>query len=270
MHPDIIKIGPVTIHSFGLMMAVAFLVGYYLLSWEVKRREDDPKIASDLVFWGAIGGIIGAKLFSVFENFQDFLTDPIHTLFSGSGFVFHGGLLGGTIAVVALLYKREKSIGTYADIIGPIILLGQGIGRIGCLLAGCCHGSATNCAWGIQYPPGSQASYYQYHNDMLGSSFMQSLPVHPSPVYETLFNVIMFVLLITLIRPHLKKKGSTFALVMIIAGIERFLLEFVRINPKTLWGLTNYQFSSLFFVLLGILVWIFLVNQDKEDFEKGL
>ncbi len=269
MHPELVKIGPITIHSFGLMMAIAFLVGYYLLSWEIKRRGDDPKFAGDLIFWGAISGIVGAKLFSVFENFSDFLTDPIHTLFSGSGFVFHGGLLGGTIAVTAYIKMKNRSLGTYADIIGPIILLGQGIGRIGCLLAGCCHGSVTNCAWGIQYPEGSQASYHQYHEHLLDSAFLKSLPVHPSPLYETIFNTIMFLLLIKVIRPKLRTKGSTFALVVVIAGAERFLLEFVRINPKTLWGLTNYQFSSLFFVLLGLILMIFFTNQEKEDFEIG-
>ena len=195
--------------------------------------------------------------------------DDIHTLFSGSGFVFHGGLIGGTIAVTTLLYLKKKSIGTYADIIGPVILLGQGIGRIGCLLAGCCHGSVSGCSWAIQYPEGSQASYYQYHHHLLDSAFMKSLPVHPSPLYETIFNTIMFFILIKIIRPRLKTKGSTFAIVMIIAGLERFFLEFVRINPKTLWGLTNYQFSSLFFALFGLVLLIFFTNKEKEDFEIG-
>ncbi len=269
MHPEIIKIGPITIHSFGLMMATSFLVGYYILAWEVKRRGEDEKFASDLIFWGAIGGIIGAKLFSIFENFHDLLLDPIHTLFSGSGFVYHGGLLGGTIAVTLLLYLRKKSIGSYADIIGPVLLLGQGIGRIGCLMAGCCHGATTNCGFGIQYPGGSQASYFQYHEHLLDSALMKSLPVHASPLYETIFNFIMFFLIIKLIRPRLTTKGSTFAIVMMIAGAERFLLEFVRINPKTLWGLTNYQFSSIFFLILGFILLMFFAKKEKEEFEIG-
>ncbi|MBN2279789.1 MAG: prolipoprotein diacylglyceryl transferase [Candidatus Marinimicrobia bacterium] len=269
MHPDIVKIGPVTIHSFGLMMAIAFMAGYYILSWEVKRREEDSKIASDLIFWGAVGGIIGAKLFSVFENFADFLADPLHTLFSGSGFVFHGGLMGGTISVVTILYLRKKPIGTYADIAGPIILVGQGIGRIGCLLAGCCHGSCTTSFASIQYPAGSQASYYQYHNHLLDSAFMKSLPVHPTPLYETVLNFTMAFLIIKFIRPGLKKRGTSFGIAIIYAGLIRFLLEFIRINPKTLWGLTNYQFSSIFFVLLGVFVLLFLAKTEKEDFEIG-
>ena len=269
MHPDIVKIGPVTIHSFGLMMAIAFLVGYYILNWEVKRREDDDKIASDLIFWGAIGGIIGAKLFSVFENFSDFIVDPIHTLFSGSGFVFHGGLMGGTLSVMTILYIRKKSIGTYADMIGPIILIGQGIGRIGCLFAGCCHGAVTNCACGIVYPSGSLASHYQYHHNLLDSAFLKSLPVHPTPLYETILNFLMAFLIIKFIRPKLQKRGSAFAISVIYAGVFRFFLEFIRINPKTLWGLTNYQFSSIFFALLGVVILVFLAKNDKEDFEIG-
>lgn len=269
MHPDIIKIGPVTVHSFGLMMAIAFFTGYLILSWEVKRREKDTAIASDLVFWGAVGGIIGAKLFSIFENFHDLLVDPIHTIFSGAGFVFHGGLLGGTITVVFLLYKRNKSLGSYADIIGPVILLGQGIGRIGCLLAGCCHGDVTSCSWGIQYPSGSIASFHQHHEGLLDSAFHKSLPVYPTPLMETIFNFIMFILIVKFIRPKLKYKGSTFALVVMVAGLERFLLEFLRINPKTLWGMTNYQFSSIFFFLMGLVIMLFFAKTEKEEFEIG-
>jgi len=269
MHPDIVKIGPLTIHSFGLMMAIAFLVGYYILTWEVKRRGDGEKLASDLIFWAAIGGIIGAKLFSVFENFGDFLSDPIHTLFSGSGFVFHGGLMGGTISVIIILHIYKKPIGTYADIAGPIILIGQGIGRIGCFLAGCCHGSMTSCGCGISYPEGSQASYYQYHQHLLDSALMKSLPVHPSPLYETVLNFLMAFLIIKLIRPKMKKRGVSFGVAIIYAGLVRFFLEFVRINPKGLWGLTNYQFSSIFFTLLGVVVILFLAKTDKEELEIG-
>ncbi len=270
MHPVLIKLGPVTIYVYGLMMATAFMLAYYILQWELKRRKEDPEFAGDLIFWGAIGGIVGAKLFFAVENFSDVLLDPKGTIFSGSGLVFHGGLIGGTIVVVSLILIKKKSLGSYGDMIAPVLLLGQGIGRIGCLFAGCCHGGITNCPINIHYPGGSQASYLHYHEGLLDSGLMESLGVHPTPIYETIFNTIMFVILIKFIRPKMKKRGSTFAIFLIIAGAERFMLEFLRVNPKGLFGLTHYQFSSIFFVALGTVLLLFFVKQDKDSIEIGL
>ena len=269
MHPELIKIGSLTIYTYGFMMALAFMTGYFILQWEIKRRNDDPNFASDLIFYGALSGIVGSKIFYLIENFSDVIADPIGTIFSGSGLVFHGGLIGGTLAVTFLIVKKKRSLGLYADIIGPVMLLGQGIGRIGCFFAGCCHGKVCNLPFAVSFPAGSNASYYQSHEGLLNSGMLQSLPVHPTQLYETFFNFIMFFLLIKIIRPRLKKSGSTFALFLIIAGIERFVLEFLRINPKGLWNLSNYQFSAMFLVLLGTVLWIFFVKKFKSENELG-
>src|SRR6056297_1582751 len=138
MHPTLIKfenvpiIGELAIRTYGVMMALAFLTCYFLLQWESKRRNQEPMIAVDLVFWAAVGGIIGGRLFYLFEHFSVFIKDPLGMIFSGSGLVFHGGLIGGTIAVIIFLKKKNKSLGMYADMIAPLLLVGHGIGRIGC------------------------------------------------------------------------------------------------------------------------------------------
>lgn len=267
MHPELIHLGPLTIYTYGLMMAIAFLTGYYILKRDVTRLGEDPVLASDLTFWAAVGGIAGAKIFYLVENFSETLSDPIGTIFSGSGLVFQGGLIGGTLSVVFFLKMKHKSLGIYADIAGPVLLVGQGIGRIGCFFAGCCHGDVCHSSLGLVFPAESQPAIHQFSEGLLKTYHMPSLPTYPTQLFETIFNVIMFIVLVKWIRPRLKKRGSTFALFLLIQGTERFFLEFFRVNPKGLWGLTHYQFSSMFLMLLGTVLWVFFVKVPKTGKE---
>ncbi len=248
MHPELLHIGPVTIYSYGLMMATAFLTCYFLLNWEFKKIGAPRDFASNLIFWAAIGGILGAKIFYLFEHLPELIADPAGMIFSGAGLVFHGGLIGGTITVIIILRKNNLSILKYGDIIGPVLLVGQGIGRIGCFLAGCCHGSACDLPWAVTFPYASPPADY---------------PVHPTQLYETLLNFSFFFVLVFLIRPRTKKYGVTFGIYLLFAGLERFLLEFIRVNPKDAWGLSHYQYSSLAIFLVGVVVLAFL-TRDKE------
>ncbi len=248
MHPILLKLGPVTIYTYGFMMATAFLTAYFVLKWEVKKIGGSSDFASSIVFWAAIGGIIGAKIFYLLENISFVIEDPIGMIFSGAGLVFHGGIIGGTIAVVSLIEKSKKPLGMYVDIIGPVLLLGQGIGRIGCFCAGCCHGCASSLPWAVVFPNAAPPANY---------------PVHPTQLYETIINFIFFFILIKVIRPKTKKHGTTFAIYLIFAGVERFFMEFIRVNPRGFLGLTNYQFSSIALVLAGIILLLFFVKQPK-------
>lgn len=245
MYPELLHIGPLTIYTYGFMMATAFLVCYLILKYEIKKRGDDPEIASNIIFWGAIGGIVGAKIFYMVEFYQDFLQDPLGMIFSGAGLVFHGGLVGGTIAVILVIRHAKKPLGEYADIIGPILLVGQGIGRIGCFFAGCCHGIACNLPWAVTFPHASPPADY---------------PVHPTQLYETIINFTMFFVLVKFVRPRLKKSWMTFAIYLMIAGLERFLLEFIRVNPKVAWGLSSAQFTSMGIFIAGLILLIILLN----------
>lgn len=245
MHPELLHIGPLTIYTYGFMMATAFLVCYLILKHEIKKRGDDPEIASNIIFWGAIGGIVGAKIFYMVEFYRDFLQDPLGMIFSGAGLVFHGGLVGGTITVILVIRHAKKPLGEYADIIGPILLVGQGIGRIGCFFAGCCHGKACDLPWAVTFPHASPPADY---------------PVHPTQLYETIINFTMFFILVKFVRPRLKKPWMTFAIYLMIAGLERFLLEFIRVNPKVAWGLSSAQFTSMGIFIAGLILLIILLN----------
>lgn len=249
MHPELFHIGPVTIYTYGLMMATGFIVSYLILQSELKKRGDHPKLASDIVFWAAIGGILGAKFLYLLENMSDLIADPMGMIFSGAGLVFHGGLIGGTVAVILVLKKAQKPIGNYADIIGPLLLVGQGFGRIGCFFAGCCHGKASSLPWAITFPHASPPADY---------------PVHPTQLYESFLNFIFYFLLIKVIRPKTAKDGTTMAIYMMYAGLERFLIEFIRVNPRIWLNLTSAQFTSIGLFLAGLIIILFIAKKPRK------
>ncbi len=254
MHPELLHIGKLTIYTYGFMMSTAFLVCYLILKHEITKRGEDPLIASDIIFWGAIGGIVGAKFLYMIDYFQDVLQDPIGVIFSGSGLVFHGGLIGGTIAVVVIILRKKLPLGEYADIIGPVLLVGQGIGRIGCFFAGCCHGQACNLPWAVTFPYASPPANY---------------PVHPTQLYETFANLALFFLLVKYIRPRLNRNGLTFALYLMFAGTERFLIEFIRVNPRVAWGFSSAQFTSLIMILGGLIIALFFTKEKPVKAGTG-
>mgnify|MGYP000100145980 CR=1 FL=1 len=140
MIPVLFKIGPLPIHSYGVMLVVAFLTDYFLLKYLLKERgmekEERTRLAGDVVMWAAIGGIVGSRVYYIIENFSRFLEDPIGMIFSGAGLVFLGGLMGGVAAGYILIIRRGFKWLEFADMVAPLIILGYAIGRIGCLLVG--------------------------------------------------------------------------------------------------------------------------------------
>ncbi|MFA4838695.1 MAG: prolipoprotein diacylglyceryl transferase [Candidatus Neomarinimicrobiota bacterium] len=249
MHPILIKLGPVTLYSYGFMMAMGFLTCYYLLQREYRKRGENPDFASNTVFWAAISGIVGAKIFYIIENLSEFLIDPFGMIITGSGLVFHGGLIGGAIAVIVYLTRSKKSILVHGDNIIPTMFIGQAFGRIGCFLAGCCHGKACDLPWAITFPYASPPADF---------------PVHPTQLYEAALNLILFFVLVKVIRPRTHKDGTTFGLYLILAGAERFFIEFLRVNPRYAFGLSSAQFTSIAIALAGVVLLVFFTKERKK------
>ena len=267
MHPILLKLGPVTLYSYGFMMALAFLMCYYLLHREYRKRGEKPDFASNIVFWAAIGGIVGAKLFYILEFPSNFFINPLGMIFTGSGLVFHGGVIGGAVAVIIYLNRSQKPILANGDIIIPIMFIGQAIGRIGCFLAGCCYGKMSSLPWAVQFPPGSIAAKEHFHLNLIASS-APSLPVHPTQLYEAVLNLLLFLILVKIIRPRTQKYGTTFGLYLIFAGIERFLIEFIRINPRYAFGLSSAQYTSVGIVLMGVILLVFFTKEKTKQKSK--
>ncbi len=236
----LLKLGPLTIYSFGTMMAIAFLVAGYLTGREMDRRGLPGALASNMVFWAAIGGLAGSKLWALGEDWHAVLHDPIGVIFSGSGFVWYGGLVGGTLAVTWTIRRNRLAWLQVVDCIAPALALAQGIGRIGCQLAGDGDwGTVTNVPWAMAYP-----------NAIIGWPHEPGVAVHPTPVYEMFAYSLVFAFLWSIRkRPH--PNGSIFWWYLLLAPGARFLIEFVRINPPAFFNLSQAQLFSLGLVFLG-------------------
>lgn len=241
MHPILFELGPIVVNSFGAMVAIAFLTANYLFTHELRRKQlpSADAIASTVTLLALGGGILGAKLFHLAENYRDAIADPVGQIFSGAGLTFYGGLL---VAIAAIIfYARRKGIQflVLADAAAPALILAYGIGRIGCQLAGDGdYGIPTDLPWGMAYPNGLVPT-----NEI----------VHPAPVYETLASVAAFFMLWRL-RKKYPQIGAIFGLYLILAGIERLLVEFIRINPLYM-GLSQAQWISIAMIIFG--GWLF-------------
>lgn len=231
MIPDLFTIGPFTLHSFGLMAALALIVPGWFASRDLLRRGFDPALSWEIFIAAGIGGFIGAKADYLIQN------DGQGGFFSGTGLVWYGGVIGGAIGVILVALWRKIPLGTMGNIAGPALALGYAIGRIGCQLSGDGdYGKPTSLPWGMSYPEG------EVPTDEI---------VHPTPVYETLAMLAVFFVLWRL-RDRLDRPWQLFGLWAVLAGTERFLVEFVRRNDEVAAGLTTAQFVSIGFVAAGV------------------
>ena len=276
MYPVIYDFGDISIfgfsfhpviNSYGFMLMVAFYSCYYFLNKDLKRLGYNPSLAGDIVFAAAVGGIIGSRIYFLLENFEQFLNDPIGMIFSGGGLVFLGGLLGGFLAVTYVIKKNNLRWGIFADLVAPLLILGYAIGRVGCLLVGDDYGLPTHLAWGIEFPNGIPPSTYrifqtQYPWDDLSGFTPGVLKVHPTQIYETLIGLGIFYYLYQK-RTSVKVAGSLFFTYLVMAGAERFMIEFLRINQKYLFGLSGAQVISLIMISIGL--WFLYNPLDQKQ-----
>jgi len=240
MYPVLFRLGPITIYSYGMMMALGFLAAGWVLSRELQRQGKDPNFSSTLVLWGAVGGLLGARLLFVIEQWPAFVADPWSFVLTGAGFTWYGGLIGGVAALTLCIQRSGLSWLEVMDAVAPAIALGHGIGRIGCHLAGDGDwGPPTTLPWGVAY---TQA--------IIGWDFPPGVRVHPTALYETAAYGLIFALLWSR-RAAAHQPGTLFWSYLLLAGIARFLLEFVRVNSVVLFGLSQAQLLSLGLVAVG-------------------
>jgi phosphatidylglycerol:prolipoprotein diacylglycerol transferase len=247
MYPILLELGPLTIYSYGAMMALAFLTAAYLTSKELDRKGYNGEAASSMVVWAAIGGLVGARLWAVFNDWSSFLAHPVSFLFSGAGFVFYGGLIGGFVAVSWSMRRYHLPWTPTVDAIAPGLALAHAIGRIGCELAGDGDwGTPSTLPWAHSYPN----AIIGWEEWTRAAGYPPDVRVHPAPVYETLAYTAVFAVLWA-VRKRPLAPGSVFWLYLVLAPAARFLIEFVRINPPVLWGMSQAQLTSLALIAIG-------------------
>lgn len=241
MYPYLVEIGPLKIASYGTMVALAFLTSFYVLKKELERKGMDAELASSLITAELIGGLIGAKLYYVLFEIPPSQTwgQILRILFSGSGLAWYGGVVLAPLVGVWVVRRHRIPLVPILDATAPALAIGYAVGRIGCQLAGDgCYGIPTDLPWGMTYPNGVVPTLEK---------------VHPAPVYETLMGLAIFGLLWGT-RKRLLWPGLSFSVYLVLAGLARFVVEFVRRNPKLLWGLSDDQFISLGIMAMG-LIW---------------
>jgi phosphatidylglycerol---prolipoprotein diacylglyceryl transferase len=233
-----IHLGPLTIQTFGICFAVGFIAAAGVISRRFRELGEPSDWAWELTFSVLVGGLVGARLDYMIENWDKVQHDLLGSLFSGSGLVWYGGAIGGALGAV-LWAKRRAWLGWQLPDLACIPLaLGYAIGRVGCQLSGDGdYGIHSSLPWAMAYPKGTVPT---------------TVHVHPTPVYETLSMGIVALLLWSL-RDRLTG-GRLFALYLVLAGTERLLVEFIRRNDKILLGLTWPQLFSIALILAGVIL----------------
>jgi phosphatidylglycerol---prolipoprotein diacylglyceryl transferase len=230
-----IHLGPITLQTFGICFGVAFIA----VGLVIARRLDELRLPKDwayeILFAALLGGLIGARLDYIVQNWSKVSNDILGNLFSGSGLVWYGGAIGGTIAVVAWAYWRGWLGLALLDLCAVPLALGYAIGRIGCQVSGDGdYGKPSDLPWAMAYPKGTVPTHVR---------------VHPTPVYETLTMGIVALVLWQL-RDRFEA-GTLFALYLLLAGVERLLVEFIRRNSDAALGLTLPQLISVVMIVAG-------------------
>jgi len=244
MYPEICTIGPVTVYSYGLMMAIAVVVCSFLMSRDAVKNNIPGEVIYDLVFFTVVGGILGARLFYVVLNLPVFLENPIEIIMlHRGGLAFQGGLAAGVLSAFMFIRRKGLPLLKTVDLMAPYLALGHAIGRIGCFLNGCCFGRPVS--WGIYFP---------VHMDHL----------HPTQLYSSAGLFVIFFILKSIPKQKLAEGGLLIAALLMTSAL-RFFVEFFRADHVELWGgLSIFQVVSLAVITASALVY-FLVIRKKNS-----
>jgi phosphatidylglycerol:prolipoprotein diacylglycerol transferase len=247
MKPEIHLLG-ISIKTFGVMFALGFLACGGLVARRLRELERPVDWAYEIVFAALIGGVVGARGYYLIQNYSQVKHDLLKSLFSGSGLVWYGGAIGGAIGVLVWMRWRDAMELRLFDMAATALALGYAIGRIGCQVSGDGdYGIRSKLPWAMGYPHGTLPT-------------PPGVTVQPTPIYETVTMCLVAYLLWQLrdrVRP-----GVVFALYLVLSGLERFLVEFIRRNKEVLVGLTAPQVESIVLLLIG-LVWLTLMMRGS-------
>lgn len=265
MLPILIKIGPITIRTYGFLLAVGVLSAVFILHRMSKKEGFPPETVSNLAFFSILSGLIGAKLFLLVTEFGYYMKHPadLKYLITSAG-TFYGGLIFGVLFAAWYIRKHRLDFRRLVDIAGPAIALAHFFGRLGCFSAGCCWGrEAENCSLAVQFSHADIETGVPLHT-----------PLYPTQLIESLLNLLNFVFLILFYK---KKKfaGQVFALYIFNYSLIRFAVEFFRGDSDRgyVFGSMNEPFTSLsvpqLISIIGIGTAIVLYRVFKKQAANG-
>jgi len=286
MIPKLFQIGPIPVYSYGLMLGISFIVASWLLSKEFSRRKMNENVSVNITFIALVAGVIGAKLLHVIELWSSYSMMPSSKLFSTEGLLSPAGLTwyGGFILATILIYfyVRTKKIPflRVCDAAAPSLTIGYGIARIGCHLSGDGdYGLPVSelwswVPWGTNYSKGQSPPSDAFRGTDLAVKYGGVVPdntlCHPTPIYELIVALIIFALLWHF-RKIFKIDGKLFFLYLVLTGVARLLVEFIRLNPKILLSLSEAQVISALLIIIGTIFffWNPFASEVIEKPQKG-
>jgi phosphatidylglycerol:prolipoprotein diacylglycerol transferase len=233
MHPELFRIGPVIVHTYGALYALGILAAVALSDHLYRRRGGEPGVMVDMALPVVIGVFLGARAMFVLVEREYYIRNPLEILMVWKGgLVFYGGLIGGALAFIITTRVMKLELWDLADTVAPGVALGHALGRLGCFFAGSCYGRPTDVPWAVTYTnPNSLA------RDVLG------VPVHPTQLYSAAFLVILSAILV-FIGSRSAFKGQVIASYGILYGVFRFFIEFLRGDPRGAIALTGITLST--------------------------
>lgn len=249
MHPILFKLGPISVYSYGFMVAIAFIAATYLAQRAARQTDISPSFIIDLALLMLFSGIIGARLLYVVLNIKDYIERPLEIIMlQHGGLVFYGGAIFALAAGILYIKRKRLSVYKIGDLLAPYVALGQAIGRIGCFLNGCCFGKPTDSVFGVVFPGATQ-------------------PIHPTQVYSSLALIFLYGFL-RLLQKIGVKEGTVLLFYGLLYSAGRFLMEFLRgDNIIELFGLTFSQFVSAIIFIVCIV--LFLTRMKFKDGKAG-
>jgi phosphatidylglycerol:prolipoprotein diacylglycerol transferase len=243
MYPELFSIGPITVYSFGVFMALGFYFGTTVAVTDFERRGGDGESLWNVLVWVFVIGLISSRVLSIFNDPAAFMNAPLTQLLAGAGFVWYGGLLGGVGAAWVLVRRAGFSFPEVAECCAPALALGHGFGRLGCHVAGDGDwGTVTTVPWGVAYT-----------NAIVGWNHAAGVLVHPTPLYEAAAYFAIFAALWRW-RHSNPPLGSMFGFYLVTSSVARFLVEFIRIEPVVGFGFTEAQYIAVLLFGIGLVL----------------
>ena len=261
MHPILSDLGPITIYSYGVLLAAAYLIGLWMAARRARQAGLDANKVLDLGIWVIIAALVGAKLLLFIVDFDQFTSSwQDFTTLLRSGGVFYGGLIAAVAVCIYQLRKHKLPLWTSGDLFAPGIALGYMVGRLGCLLAGCCYGKPTSVAWAVTFTD-------PVANLNVGTPL--NIPLHPTQLYESAAGLLILVLLLVIERRGRAFPGRTFWLFVLLYSVSRFIIEFYRGDDRgmPLEGLSTSQLISIVLFPLSLVMLWYLSRPSRPQAE---
>lgn len=241
MKNDLLTIGGLTIHGYGLMIGIGFIAAYLMTEYRARKYRMNTDIVFTLFLSSVIFGLLGAKVLYYLTILDRIIEDPGVLLDEMGGFVVYGGIIGGVLAGYVVCRIKKERFWQYFDLIAPAIALAQGFGRIGCLLAGCCYGKETDSPFSITFHTSDFAP-----NDVA---------LLPTQIYSSILDFLNCIVL-CLIAGHAKKERTVSGCYLIFYSTGRFIIEFFRgdLERGSIGMISTSQFISIFIFIAGVVV----------------